>query len=69
MTDWHVVAEQKYAALPQYAFQRQKELEPMLRSYVDVTDLYGIFLCEVTLILGQEPPKGDADVVIAGSDG
>ncbi len=56
MPNWEALATRQYSDLLEYAARRQSELVPMLRPYLDVTDAYGVLLCEIVLILGESAP-------------
>ena len=64
MTDWAKEARDQYAALGDYATKRCGELGPMLQPYIEVTDLYGILICRITLVLGKTPPASKQDAAL-----
>lgn len=57
-------ANEEYGLLATYADARAKELAPMLKSYIQVTDTYGRLLSRLCLVVGEEEPESIQDTVV-----
>ena len=64
MMNWAKDAKQHYSELAEYAALRTNELSPMLQPYIETTDLYGVLVCRITLVLGKTPPRSRQDAAL-----
>jgi hypothetical protein len=62
--NWITRAKENYSDLTKWSALRTKELSELLQPYIEATDQYGIVICQITLILGKNPPKTAQDVAL-----
>jgi hypothetical protein len=64
MSNWNEQAKKTYAELAEYAALRMRELSKILGQYIETTDLFGVLISRITLVLGKATPRSKQDAAL-----